>query len=584
MYVSITGSKNNQDVYIKQSYRKENGKTSSHIYRKLGKLNDLLEQFSGDRDKMMAWAKEEAKKETELYNQRNGKVTLEFSQAARIPMNEARSFNVGYLFLQVLCTQLRLDKICRTIKTRHRFKYDLNAILSDLVYARILSPSSKLSSYDYCHTLLEPPKYSLQDVYRALSVIAEESDFIQSELYKNSNFLHPRDKRILYYDCTNYYFEIEEESGSKRYGKSKEHRPNPIVTMGLFMDTDGIPLAFDIFPGNQNEQTTLKPLETKILQDFNCSEFIFCSDAGLGSASNRRFNSMGNRSYIISHSLKKMKKEDRDIALDPTQFRRVGSGRFIDLRELDETKEEVFETVYYKEVPVITGDMDETLIVTYSPKYKAYQKKIREGQIERAKKIIATPGQKRKGKNQNDPMRFVKKTSVTSDGEIAEKNVYDLDEEQIQKEEMYDGFYAVITNLEGDVNEIIKINKQRWEIEENFRIMKTEFDARPVYVRRDDRIKAHFMTCYISLLLYRLLEKKLGDTYTSKQILETLRSMQMTLLNKASGYIPSYTRTELTDRLHKEFHFRTDYEFITKSSMRTIIKNTKQLKIETPKK
>ncbi len=584
MYITITGSINNKDVYINQSYRKENGKTSSRIYKKLGKYNDLLEQFDGDKEKLMAWAKEEAKKETELYNQRNGKVTLEFSQAARIPLNEARSFNVGYLFLQVLCTQLRLDKICRTIKTRHRFKYDLNAILTDLAYARILSPASKLGSYDYCKTLLEPPKYSLQDIYRALSVIAEESDFIQSELYKNSNFLHPRDKRILYYDCTNYYFEIEEESGSKRYGKSKEHRPNPIVTMGLFMDTDGIPLAFDIFPGNQNEQTTLKPLETKILQDFNCSEFIFCSDAGLGSASNRRFNSMGNRSYIISHSLKKMKKEDRDIALDPTQFRRVGSGRFIDLRELDETKEEVFETVYYKEVPVITGDMDETLIVTYSPKYKAYQKKIREGQIERAKKIIATPGQKRKGKNQNDPMRFVKKTSVTSDGEIAEKNVYDLDEEQIQKEEMYDGFYAVITNLEGDVNEIIKINKQRWEIEENFRIMKTEFDARPVYVRRDDRIKAHFMTCYISLLLYHLLEKKLGDTYTSKQILETLRSMQMTLLNKASGYIPSYTRTELTDRLHKEFHFRTDYEFITKSSMRTIIKNTKQLKIETPKK
>lgn len=584
MYITITGSINNKDVYINQSYRKENGKTSSRIYKKLGKYNDLLEQFSGDQEKMMAWAKEEAKKETELYNQRNGKVTLEFSQAARIPMNEARSFNVGYLFLQVLCTQLRLDKICRTIKSRHKFKYDLNAIITDLAYARILSPASKLGSYDYCQTLLEPPKYSLQDIYRALSVIAEESDFIQSELYKNSNFLHPRDKRILYYDCTNYYFEIEEESGSKRYGKSKEHRPNPIVTMGLFMDTDGIPLAFDIFPGNQNEQTTLKPLETKILQDFNCSEFIFCSDAGLGSASNRRFNSMGNRSYIISHSLKKMKKEDRDIALDPTQFRRVGSRRFIDLRELDETKEEIFETVYYKEVPVITGDMDETLIVTYSPKYKAYQKKIREGQIERAKKIIATPGQKRKGKNQNDPMRFVKKTSVTSDGEIAEKNVYDLDEEQIQKEEMYDGFYAVITNLEGDVNEIIKINKQRWEIEENFRIMKTEFDARPVYVRRDDRIKAHFMTCYISLLLYHLLEKKLGDTYTSKQILETLRSMQMTLLNKASGYIPSYTRTELTDRLHKEFHFRTDYEFITKSSMRTIIKNTKQLKIETPKK
>ena len=298
MYVSITGSKQNEDVYIKYSYRKENGKTSSRIYKKLGKLNELLEQFSGDQEKMMSWAKEQAKRETELYNQLNGKVTVEFSKAACIPINEIRSFNVGYLFLQSLCTQLRLDKICRAIKNKHKFKYDLNAILTDLVYARILSPASKLGSYEYCQTLLEPPKYSLQDVYRSLSVIAQESDFIQSELYKNSNFLHPRDKRILYYDCTNYYFEIEEESGSKRYGKSKENRPNPIVTMGLFMDADGIPLAFDIFPGNQNEQTTLKPLESKIIQDFNCSEFIYCSDSGLGSASNRRFNSIGNWSYV----------------------------------------------------------------------------------------------------------------------------------------------------------------------------------------------------------------------------------------------------------------------------------------------
>lgn len=580
MYVSITGSKQNEDVYIKYSYRKENGKTSSRIYKKLGKLNELLEQFSGDQEKMMSWAKEQAKRETELYNQLNGKVTVEFSKAACIPINEIRSFNVGYLFLQSLCTQLRLDKICRAIKNKHKFKYDLNAILTDLVYARILSPASKLGSYEYCQTLLEPPKYSLQDVYRSLSVIAQESDFIQSELYKNSNFLHPRDKRILYYDCTNYYFEIEEESGSKRYGKSKENRPNPIVTMGLFMDADGIPLAFDIFPGNQNEQTTLKPLESKIIQDFNCSEFIYCSDSGLGSASNRRFNSIGNRAYIITHSLKKMKKEDRDIALNPTQFRKVGSKNFVDLSSLDEANEEVYNSIYYKEVPIVTGNMDETLIVTYSPKYKAYQRKIRARQIERAEKIITTPGCKRKGKNQNDPMRFIKKISVTTDGEIAEKQVYGIDKEQIHKEEMYDGFYAVITNLEGDINEIIKINKQRWEIEENFRIMKTEFEARPIYVRRDDRIKAHFMTCYISLLVYRLLEKKLGNNYTTNQTLGTLRSMQMTLLNTASGYIPSYTRTELTDALHRAFNFRTDYEFITKSTMRSIIKETKQIKTE----
>jgi transposase len=576
MYICITGSQNNKDVYIKRSYRKENGKTSSSIYKKLGKYNDLLQQFDGDSEKMMAWAKEVARKETDLYIQAHGKVTVEFSKAACIPLNQQRSFHAGYLFLQSLCTQLRLDKICRTIKGRHRFKYDLNAIFTDLVYARILSPASKLGSYDFCQTLLEAPKYSLQDVYRALSVISEESEFIQSELYKNSNYVHPRNNRILYYDCTNYYFEIEDEDDFRRYGKSKENRPNPIVTMGLFMDADGIPLAFDIFPGNQNEQTTLKPLESKILQDFGCSDFIFCSDAGLGSSSNRRFNSFGNRAYIITHSLKKMKQEDREIALNPTQFRKVGSTRFIDLSTLDEEDEEIYHSIYYKEIPIVTGDMDETLIVTYSPKYKAYQKNIRSGQIERALKIISSPGKKRKGKNPNDPMRFVKKTSFTPDGEIAEGQAYSLDEEQIEKEAMYDGFYAVITNLEGDINEIIKINKQRWEIEENFRLMKTEFEARPVYVRREDRIRAHFMTCYMSLLLYRLLEKKLGSSYTSEQILETLRSMKMTLLSTASGYIPSYTRSEITDALHKAFGFRTDYEFIPKSSMRSIIKETKK--------
>ena len=575
MYIAVTGSKNNKDVYIYQSFRKKDGKSSSRIYKKLGKYNTLLEQFDGDEDRLIAWAKDEAAKETELYNQHTGKVMVEFSQAACIPFNENRSFHAGYLFLQELCTELRLDNICRVIKGRHKFKYDFHAILTDLVYARILSPSSKLSSYSFCKTLLEPPKYEIQDVYRALSVIAEESDFIQSELYKNSNFVHPRNQRILYYDCTNYYFEIEEECGSKHYGKSKENRPNPIVSMGLFLDADGIPLAFDIFPGNQNEQTTLKPLEKKIIRDFNCSEFIFCSDAGLGSSNNREFNSMGNRSYIITHSLKKMKKEDRDIAMNPAQFRKVGSTDFINIRDLDETDEEVFNSIYYKEVPVVTGNMDETLIVTYSPKYKAYQKKIRARQIERAEKIIDSPCKKRKGKNQNDPMRFVKKTSITSDGEIAEKRVYELDEEQVAKEELYDGFYAVITNLEGDVDEIIKINKQRWEIEENFRIMKTEFEARPVYVRRDDRIKAHFMTCFISLLLYRLLEKKIGCKYTTEQIIETLRSMKLTLLNTANGYVPSYTRTELTDTLHRNFGFRTDYEFIKKSTMRSIIKETK---------
>ena len=578
MYVAITGNKENQDVYIKQSYRKDNGKTSSRIYKKLGKYNTLLEQFSGNEKELMDWAKKEAEKETLAYNQQKEKVSLSLSPLARIPLDEERVFNIGYLFLQKICSELRIDNICRNIRNHHKFSYDFLAILTDLLYARILAPSSKLSSYKYCHSLLEPPKYSLQDLYRALSVLAEESDFIQEELYKNSNFIHPRNSRILYYDCTNYYFEIEAEDGIKKYGKSKEHRPNPIITMGLFMDADGIPLAFDIFPGNQNEQLTLKPIEQKVIKDFNCSEFIFCSDAGLGGKSNRFLNSFGNRSYVITYSLKKMKKEERELALLPTQFKVPGSNKLIDLRTLDESDPKVYNTIYYKEYPLVTGDMDETVIITYSPKYKAYQSKIRNAQIDRAKKMIQSSDKTRKGKGSNDPARFIQRTSVTEDGEIAQKNIYQLDEAKILEESMYDGFYAVVTNLEGDIREIININKQRWEIEENFRIMKSEFEARPVFVRREDRIKAHFLTCFISLLVYRLLEKKLGEEFTCSQILETLRNMNVTLLSKDSGYIPSYKRTKITDKLHSSFGFRTDYEFIRKSTMRTIIKETKQKK------
>ena len=578
MYVSITGATSNKNVYICRSYRKENGKTSSKIYRKLGKLNDLLEQFSGDYDAMMAWAKLEAQKDTDQYNDNTRNISVSFSRLACIPKDEQRFFNVGYLFLQNIFAELKIDSICRKISKKHKYTYDFNAIITDLVFARILSPSSKLSSYTYCKTLLEPPKYELQNIYRALSVMADESDFIQEELYRNSNFFQPRNKKILYYDCTNYYFEIEQDDDLRKYGKSKENRPNPIVTMGLFMDADGIPLAFDIFPGNQNEQTTLKPLETKVVSDFECSDFIFCSDAGLGSKANRKFNSFGNRAYVITQSLKKMNKEDKSIALNPKQFRKIGSQNFIDISTLDESDSEIYNTIYYKEIHVANGDMDEIVIVTYSPKYKAYQRKIRQQQIDRAKKMIDEPGKKRRGKNQNDPARFVKTVAVTNDGEVAENKAYDLDTERISEEEIYDGFYAVITNLEGDVEEILRINKQRWEIEENFRIMKTDFEARPVYVRRDDRIKAHFLICFISLLIYRLLENKLNKKYTCEEILSTLRNMNMTLLSKESGYIPSYTRTKLTDDLHRIFDFRTDYEFISKSEMRSIIKLSKTSK------
>ena len=546
MYITITGSKNNKDVYITQSYRKENGKTSSRIFKKLGKYNELLSKFGGDKDALMAWTKSEAEKETVLLNESNAPVSINFSPSSVINKGEERYFNVGYLFLQHICYELRLDNICRKINCRHNYKYDFHSILTDLIYARIISPSSKLSSYSFCQSFLEKPKYTLQNVYRSLSVMAEESYFIQEELYKNSSFVHPRNNKILYYDCTNYFFEIESEDGLKQYGKGKENRPNPIVTMGLFMDADGIPLAFDIFPGNQNEQ-------------------------GLGSNNNRFFNSFGNCSYVITHSLKK-------LALSPTQFRKIGSNEFIDLRTIDENDEETFNTLFYKEIPMVTGNMDETMIVTYSPKYKAYQRSIRSKQIERAEKIISGSQKKRRGKNQNDPARFIKQINVTDNGEIASKKTYNLDLEKIAEEEMYDGFYAVITNMEDNVDQILRINKQRWEIEETFRVMKSEFEARPVYVQRDDRIKAHFLICYISLLIYRLLEKKINGSYTCEQILSTLRNMNMTLLSQSSGYVPSYIRTDLTDELHRAFGFRTDYEYLSKVAMRNIVKESKEIK------
>ena len=539
-------------------------------------MDQLLPLHDNDRDKVIAWAKQQAKLATDSYKKENETISIPFHPNMQIKLNEQRNFNCGYLFLQSLCSDLRFDNICRNIRNRHDYEYPFQDILLDMVYARILYPASKKSTYSFAQTLLEQPEYDLHHMYRSLSVLAGESDYIQSELYRNSHFVHSRNTKILYYDCTNYYFEIEESDELRKYGKSKEHRPNPIVGMGLFMDADGIPLAFDIYPGSQNEQKTLKPLEQKVIRDFECSEFIFCSDSGLASQDNRLFNDMGGRGYVVTQSLKKLKQEYRETALDPKQFRKLGSNEWIDISALDETNPEVYETIYYKEVPIESKKLSETMIVTYSPKYRAYQKKIREQQLERAKKLIESGDKlKKERRNPNDPARFVKKTSVTEYGEVADKEIYELDKDMIDKETMYDGFYAVVTDIEGDVAQIININKRRWQIEECFRIMKTEFDARPVYLRREDRIKAHFLICFIALMIFRLLEIRLEKEYTAEQIISTLKKMEVCSLEEY-GYIPTYTRTELTDKLHEVFGFRTDTEIIKKSKMRSIIKKSKE--------
>ena len=573
MRINILKSKNHEFVYLIKDFY-SNGKRSTKIIEKLGHMEQLMEQMQLSRDEVIQWAKNYAIEKTNIEKCEQAKISLSFSPSRIIDQNTNRLFHCGYLFLQSLYYQMKMDNVFRNIRNRHKFEFDLDAIFSDLIYARVIEPASKRSSYDCAMSFLEPPKYSIHDLYRSLSVIAEESDYIQSEVYKNSHFIFPRNGAILYYDCTNYYFEIEQEQDMKKYGKSKEHRPNPIVQMGLFMDGNGIPLAFDVFDGNKNEQQSLKPLEQKIIRDFNLSKFIICTDAGLGSENNRLFNSIEGRAFIITQSLKKLKKEDMEWALANEGWKRVSDNKTVNFDEI-ELDNNYMKQLYYKEEPYTTKKLHQRLIVTYSPKYAQYQKKVRQEQIERAQQMIKNKKSRKTKRNPNDPARFVRVTSVTEHGEVAEQKYYNLDNEQIEKEARFDGFYAVCTDLLDDsIEDILKVSEGRWEIEESFRIMKTEFKSRPVYVQRADHIKAHFLICYMSLLIYRLLEKMLNDKYTTSQIIKALREMKV--LDTEYGYLPAYKRTELTDKLHETFGFRTDYEIITKKHMRNIIKNTKK--------
>lgn len=572
MNLHITKSKNAESFYICRSYTKANGTTSSTIVRKLGTLEHLLVEHGPTRDDVLAWAKNEVKIETEKYNaEKEAKtVLIPFHADRQLDYDKQAFFRGGYLFPQSVYYQLQLNNICRKLKQKYKFQYDINAILSDLVYARILDPCSKRSSYKTASAFLEKPSYELHDVYRALDVLGSECDLIQAELYKNSHFLGKRNDRVLYYDCSNYYFEIEQEDGCKKYGKSKEHRPNPIIQIGLFMDGDGIPLAFSLFPGNANEQSSLKPLEKKILSDFECQKFIYCSDAGLGSESIREFNHMGERSYIVTQSIKKLVKEDREWALNKQGFKKVSNNTLVDITKLppDDTG------LYYKDEPYTTKKLQQRLILTYSPKYALYQKAIRDKQVERAQQMLNTGTAKKNRKNPNDPARFIGTMAITKEGEAADIKSF-LDVTKISEEAQYDGLYAVCTDLlDDEVGEILKVSEGRWQIEECFRIMKTDFSARPVYLQDENRIRAHFLICFLALTIYRFLERKLNFKYTCEELLDTLKSMNFAEIQE-QGFIPLYSRSVITDDLHNACGFRTDSQFLTKSKMRTIQKKSK---------
>ena len=389
-----------------------------------------------------------------------------------------------------------------------------------------------------------------------------------------------RNTHILYYDCTNFFFEIEQEEGLRQYGISKEHRPNPIVQMGLFMDGDGIPLAFNISPGNTNEQVTLTPLEEKLLQDFELSKLVVCTDAGLASTANRKFNDKKDRAFITTQSIKKLKKPLQEWALDKTGWRIPGKDGLFDISKID-TDEAVAEayksTTFYKERWIKENGFEQRLVVTFSLKYRNYQRSVRQSQIERAMKAIEKNPQKISKTNQNDYKRFISKKSITSDGEIAKKNIFSMDTDRIAREESFDGYYAICTNLEDEALKIIEINHQRWEIEESFRIMKSEFHSRPVYLSRDDRIRAHFMTCFLALTLYRFLELRLDKRFTCHQIIDGLRNMNFYKI-KSEGFAPAYEYDEFMEALHAEFPFKTNMQIIPTQEMKNIFKASRNRK------
>ena len=574
MRIRTGKTKNGRLFYVIKTYYDSHGIEHTVTVEKLGNENDIRQRTGRDPDE---WAKEYVAQLNEKERLEKQDVTLTVSKTKRITKNHQYSFQVGYLFLQSLYHQLGFPKICKEIQKRHAFEYDLDAILSRLIYGRILQPCSKLATLKFSETLLEKPNFTEKQIYRALDVLAEEADFIQQSLYQNSFALGKRHTGAIYYDCTNFFFEVDQqdEDGLRKYGKSKENRPLPIVEMGMFLDKDGIPLSVCIHSGNTNEQTTLKPIEKKLLQEYNMYKFIVCTDAGLASRANRRFNSVQNRAFIVTQSIKTLSRELKEWALSPDGWKLAGERRkkLYDLRQIDEEKYK--ESTFYKERWIDRGDFEEKMIVTYSVKYRNYQRGVREGQIVRAQAAIKNGSLKRKNYRQNDYRRLVERITVTADGECAEKEILSLNTKKIQEEAQYDGFYAVCTNLDDDPLEIIKVNRQRWEIEESFRIMKTEFKSRPAYVHTKEHIEAHFLVCFLTLVVYRYLEKRLKEKFTCEAIIHTLREMKV-LEVMGQGYIPEYTRTELTDAIHEAFQIHTDYQFISSEDMKKIIKQSKQ--------
>lgn len=582
-----TSSKNSVCYYIKEDYvNPKTNKRTTRNRQSLGNLAALMKQFGvSTREEVEAILRDQIE---QLKADDNQLIPMTFNPHELIPMGVINSFNVGYLFPQKILSMLGISDICRSISLKYRFKYDLETILRLLVCARIIAPASKKATLDTARSFYRFPLPDLHDIYRALPVLAQERYFIENQLYKKSCGICQRDTTILFYDCTNFYFEIEGADDFRKYGKSKENRPNPIVQYGMFIDRNGIPIADLCFEGNRNESFSMRELEKTLEKDFGFSRFIVCADAALNGFENKIYNDRkANGAYIVTQPIKKLSGKLQEWALDPQGWQIPGYPEIYNLNSLEKTvkiadKEVPTKTVtFYKDRWIKTNKksqetgkrevLEEHLIVSFNTKYRDYQRRIREKKIERAEALLKNPGKIAKTTDQRNPRYFIK----PADSEEDKNQKYELNVRRITEDMRYDGFYAVTTDLEDeDIRLIIKSNHQRWEIEESFRIMKSELETRPIYVSRREAIEGHLLTCFLALMVYRIIEQYLKEKYTIGQIIDTLRTLNIEQVQGAI-YKPGFARTEITDQLSEIFGYQFAYRVMEEKELNKIVKNAK---------
>lgn len=602
MKLKISQSKNSCTLYVQKAYRDKTGKSTSKIVERIGSLEEVRAKAGGQDP--IEWAKAYVNRITLEEKEQRRVVMPRLHPSTLIPKDVAQSCLCGHLFLQYLYYKIGIDRICAAISKKRKFDFNLDSVLQLLIYGRVLSPLSKLATHGKASDFLEPFDVELQHIYRALDVVADNDSYIQTRLFKNSSSVVKRDTTVLYYDCTNYFFETEKadpvvvgddgsrKAGLRQFGASKEHRPNPIVQMGMFIDNTGFPIAMCINPGNTNEQVTLIPAEKTIVERMGVEKIVVCTDGGLSSEDNRSYNSTAGRSFITVQSLKKLNEAYTEWALETDGWKLVPWTE--DQRKLrkagglpvDEDPEMTFDLTkddtamyygnrtFYRERWIVNEktNFSQRIIVTFSYKYRDYLRALRQRQVQVAEAMVRK-GQSGK-KRQTSPERFLSETHATKEGEVAIFKTVALNLDAIADEEKYDGFYAVCTDLNDNADRILRLNHNRWESEDAFRVLKTDFKARPAFVWTDSHIKGHFIICFMALLLFRILENELQYKYTSSQIISTLRGMTLNII-PGEGYRPNYTRTDLTDALHEIVGFRTDTQIVTNQKIKQILNMVK---------